>query len=220
MKDAFVHDRPTVFVLDNDRATRDAVRAVARSLRWNVEAFRSVGDFFDACDPQRMGCLLADIHAPGLQGPKAVERLSEKGIHLPMVWLAAKPDVTSAVKAIKAGAFYYLGKPCEDEELAEVMQDAMVWDAENRRRLVFCAKVRRRLNRLSPGERQVLELLVDGRSNKGIAAELSVSIRTVEVRRAKLMKKMHVQSLAELIRAIVTVCGCFSGLPTLVEQHG
>jgi FixJ family two-component response regulator len=185
-----------------------------------VEPYHSAEDFFDACDPQRMGCLLADTQTPGLQGPKAIERLSGKGIHLPVIWLSARPDVNAAVKAVKAGAFHYLGKPCEDEELAEVLQDAIVWDAENRRRLVFCAKVRRRLDRLSPGERQVLELLVDGQSNKGIAAELNVSIRTVEVRRAKLMKKMYVQSLAELIRAIVTVCGCLGASRTLVEQHG
>lgn len=220
MKDAFVHDGPTVFVLDNDRVMRDTVRAVARPLEWNVETFRSSGDFFDACDPQRTGCLLADVHAPGLQGLHALERLSEKGIHLPLIWLAAKPDVATAVKAIKAGAFYYLGKPCQHEDLTEIIQDAIVWDAENRRRLAFCAKVRRRLDRLSPGERQVLELLVEGESNKEIAAELSVSIRTVEVRRAKLMKKMYAQSLADLVRATMAVCGCLGSVRALVEQHG
>ncbi len=217
MKDAFVHDQPTVFVLDSDRAVRDTVKSVTRQLQLNVELYHAAGDFFSACGPQRRGCLLADVHMPDVRGTEVAGWLSDKGIHLPVILLATRPEVAAAVRAIKAGAFHYLRKPCEHEELAEVVQEAIVWDAANRRRLAFCAKVRRRLKRLNQGERQVLELLADGRSNKGIAAELGVSIRAIEVRRAKLMKKMYVQSLAELVRATVMVCDSFGESHTFAE---
>jgi len=220
MKDPIVHNDPTVFVLDADRAACEAAKVVARQLHLHAEVYHGASDFFDACDPRRPGCVLVDVLMPGLEGTGAVERLSEKGICLPVVLLAARPQVSAAVRAIKAGAIQYLGKPWESEELADAIQEALVWDADNRRRLAYCAKVRRRLARLSAGERQVLQLLVDGQSNKGIAAELRVSVRTVEVRRARLMKKMRTQSLAELVRATVTVCGCLGDAQALAEKLG
>jgi len=107
------------------------------------------------------------------------------------------------VRALKAGALNFLEKPCRDQQLWEAIQEALKWDALHRQHLTKRSKAIQRLRRLNPGEHAVLELLVEGKSNKAIAADLGLSVRTIEVRRAKLMKKMKAESLAELIRLIL-----------------
>ncbi|KKK87868.1 hypothetical protein LCGC14_2748910, partial [marine sediment metagenome] len=120
--------------------------------------------------------------------------------HLPIILVSAHGDVPTVVRAMKAGALNFLEKPCRDQELWEALQEALRRNEENRKRLMYNAVVRRRIARLTPGERDVLTSLVDGKSNKLIATELGLSVRTIEVRRAKLMKKMKAKSLAELVR--------------------
>jgi FixJ family two-component response regulator len=114
--------------------------------------------------------------------------------------MSAYGDVPMVVRAMKVGALNFLEKPCRDEQLWEAIQEALKWDKTHRQSLALRAKSLHRLQRLTDGEHDVLALLIDGKSNKTIAAELNLSVRTIEVRRAKIMKKMKVESLAELIR--------------------
>ena len=207
MRDSFFADEPTAFVLDGDRAACAVVKALVRQAHCHAECYHSAVEFFETCDPHRPGCLLLDIHTPGLRGPQAVAALAERRFHLPVILLTARPEVAEAVRAIRAGAVNYLRKPCDPDELAEAIHEAIAWDAENRRQRAYCARARRRLKRLLPGERHVLEMLVHGRSNREIAESLGVSVRTIEVRRAKMMKKMRAQSLADVIRAHVAIHG-------------
>lgn len=207
MKHSLGYDEPVVFILDSDRETRHALKALVKRLRQHAESYASLEEFLAGCDARRPGCALIDAHLPGAPGEVAVRHLAQRGIFLPVILLAARPEVAVAVRAMKAGAFDFLKKPWQDERLAEAIHDAIASDAANRQRLAYCHKVRQRLERLTPGERRVLELLVDGKSNRAIAVELGVHVRTVEVRRAKVMQKMRARSLAELVRAAVAVWG-------------
>ena len=137
---------------------------------------------------------------PGVSGLELLEQLSRKEVHLPAIVMSAYGDVPMVVRAMKAGALNFLEKPCRDQQLWEAIQEGLRWDAEHRQNVVLRSRVAGRLQRLTPGEREVLQLLTDGKSNKVIAVELGLSVRTIEVRRAKLMKKMKAESLAKLIR--------------------
>jgi two-component system, LuxR family, response regulator FixJ len=173
---------------------------LVRSMHLRTESHESAQQFLDTFDSTRPGCLLLDVRMPGISGLELLERLCRDDLRLPAIVMSAYGDVQMVVRAMKAGALNFLEKPCRDQQLWEAIQEALKWDAAHRHHVVLRAKALRRLQRLTPGEHDVLRLLIDGSSNKTIAAELNVSVRTVEVRRAKLMKKMKAESLAELIR--------------------
>ena len=119
---------------------------------------------------------------------------------------------------MKAGASNFLEKPCRDQQLWEAIQEALKWDAAHREQLALHTKALNRLNRLTPGEHDVLRQLIDGKSNKTIAAELGLSVRTIEVRRAKVMKKMKAASLAQLIRLTISANPDYGKPPTLADN--
>lgn len=191
---------PTVFIVDDDPAVRQALTALVRSMRLKAEAYESAQQFIDAFDSSRPGCVLLDVRMPGISGLGLLEEFKREGIPLPAIIMSAYGDVPMVVRAMKAGALNFLEKPCRDQQLWEAIQEAIKWDSEQRQRVAERDKALHRLQRLTSGERDVLELLIDGKSNKTVAAELNLSVRTIEVRRAKLMKKMKAESLAELIR--------------------
>jgi FixJ family two-component response regulator len=191
---------PTVFIVDDDPAVRQALTVLVRSMHLRTEAYESAQQFLDACDSARPGCLLLDVRMPGLSGLELLERLNQREVRLPAIVMSAYGDVPMVVRAMKAGAMTFLEKPCRDQQLWEAIQEGLRWDAVHRQHVVLRTKILYRLQRLTPGEHQVLQRLSDGKSNKTIAAELALSVRTIEVRRAKLMKKMKAESLAELIR--------------------
>ena len=137
---------------------------------------------------------------PGIGGLESARTIQPRGDPLPAIVMSAYGDVPMVVRAMKAGALNFLEKPCRDQQLWEAIQEALQWDGAHRQQMALRSKVLHRLERLTPGEHDVLRLLIDGKSNKAIAAELKLSVRTIEVRRAKLMKKMKAESLAELIR--------------------
>jgi FixJ family two-component response regulator len=191
---------PTVFVVDDDPAVRQALTVLVRSMRLRAESYESAQQFLDTFDTTRPGCLLLDVRMPGISGLELLEQLSQGDIHLPAIVMSAYGDVPMVVRAMKAGALNFLEKPCRDQQLWEAIQEGLKWDAAHRQSVLLRTKFANRLQRLTPGEHDVLRLLVDGKSNKIIASELGLSVRTIEVRRAKVMKKMRADSLAELIR--------------------
>ncbi|MCG2684065.1 MAG: response regulator [Planctomycetales bacterium] len=192
---------PTIFIIDDDPAVRQALTVLVRSMRLQAEAYESAQEFLDAFDAARPGCLLLDVRMPGISGLGLLEQFNREDIPLPAIVMSAYGDVPMVVRAMKAGALNFLEKPCRDQQLWEAIQEALKWDNQHRQSLALRSKVRDRLQRLTSGEHDVLRLLIDGKSNKTIAAELNLSVRTIEVRRAKLMKKkMRADSLAELIR--------------------
>jgi FixJ family two-component response regulator len=194
----------TIFIVDDDPAVRQALTVLIRSMHLRAEAYESAHQFLDACDAARPGCLLVDVRMPGVSGLELLEQLNQREIRLPAIVMSAYGDVPMVVRAMKAGAMTFLEKPCRDQQLWEAIQEGLRWDAAHRQQVVLRSKVLGRLQRLTPGEHQVLQRLSDGKSNKTIATELELSVRTIEVRRAKLMKKMKADSLAELIRLTVS----------------
>ncbi len=208
---------PTVFIIDDDPAVRQALAALMRSMRLRVESYESARHFLDAYDPSRPGCLLLDVRMPGISGLSLLEQFQRDEMPLPAIVMSAYGDVPMVVRAMKAGALNFLEKPCRDQHLWEAIQEALRWDAVRRQANAARAKALDRLQRLTAGEHDVLALLVEGKSNKAIAEALSLSVRTIEVRRAKLMKKMKADSLAELIR-LTLLAGSSFGKPRKYDE--
>jgi two-component system, LuxR family, response regulator FixJ len=198
-----VGHEPTVHIVDADAAARQDLAARVTALCWKVRLHNSPEQLLDAIDPQQPQCVLLGEPAAAAVPLERLEQLAGEKSHPPIIVLSARGDAPTIVRALRAGALNFLQRPCDEEQLAMAIHEAFEHDAVNRRRLAAQATLQRRLSRLTRGERQVLEMLVDGHSNRAMAATLGLSVRAIEVRRAKLMQKMRAQSLAELVRMAV-----------------
>jgi len=195
-----VDSKSTVFIVDDDPAVRQSMTVLVRSMHLQPEAYGSAQEFLDTYDASKPGCMLLDVRMPGVGGLELLDCLAQQDLHPPVIVISAFGDVPMVVRAMKAGATTFLEKPCRDQQLWEAIQGALKQDTKNRKRVIGKTRIERRLARLTPGERKVLQMLVDGKSNKAIAGVLGLSTRTIEVRRAKLMDKMKADSLAQLVR--------------------
>lgn len=193
-------DEPTVFVVDRDPGFCQTLRRVVRSAGWRAEFYPSAEEFLQAVDSSRRGCLAIDPAVPRWNARELFDRLAEHGIHLPVILVSPRCAVPVVVEAIRTGAINFLEKPCEGETLAAALREAVAWDAEHREERVLAARIRRRMARLTAGERQVLDMLVGGMSNRDVATALGRSVRAIEVRRANVRVKMRAKSLADLVR--------------------
>lgn len=195
---------PTVYLIDPDPSTRRLLFKEAESLGLGLECFSAPNEFLAQWEMGQPGCLFVNLDAPSVPEPAGLFRTLWAGrVHLPVVALSQKNEVRWAVEAMKAGALEYLQKPCRAEELSQAMKLAICWEAEYREDILLSYKVRRRMERLSRAEREVLDRVVLGLSNLEMAAELNRSVRAIEQRRARLMAKMKARTLAELVRMIV-----------------
>jgi len=204
MCQGFLSDQPVAYVLDADPAVYLALRSIARPRGVRVEPYASADEYFQLCDPTQSGCIFVDLQVPGSGGLGLLERLGREGIHLPVIVMSACGEVQAVVQGMRAGALNYLQKPCGEGPLADALDEALRWNAENHQDILDRLKVRRRLGRLSVGERQVLDLLLRGLSNKEIAHQLKLSVRGVEARRSKMMGTMRATSLADLLRQAIS----------------
>ena len=193
----------TVFVVDDDPAVCDSVAALVTSLDVNVETFESAESFLSSYQPNRAGCLVTDLRMLGMSGLELQERLSEMGIKIPVIIMTAYADVQVAVRAMQKGAVTLLEKPCRDQELWECMRNALELDESQRSHDERRKDINSRIGALTEGEKEVMERMVEGKMNKVIAKDLSISIRTVETRRHNVLEKMQADSLAELVRLVV-----------------
>jgi FixJ family two-component response regulator len=196
-------DKPTVFVVDDDEPVRDSLRMLMRSVGLNAETFSGAAEFLAAYDPDHPGCLVLDIRMPGMSGMELQDKLNEMHAILPIIFITGHGDVPMAVKAIQYGAADFIQKPFRDQDLLDRINKAIEQDASNRAQLLETRDIEERLSNLTPREKEVLELIVDGRPNKVIAADLEVSQRTVEIHRARVMDKMRASSLAHLVRMVM-----------------
>ncbi len=196
-------DKPTVFVVDDDEPVRDSLRMLMRSVGLNAETFSGAAEFLAAYDPDHPGCLVLDIRMPGMSGMELQDKLNEIHAILPIIFITGHGDVPMAVKAIQYGAADFIQKPFRDQDLLDRINKAIEQDAGNRAQLLETRDIEERLSNLTPREKEVLELIVDGRPNKVIAADLEVSQRTVEIHRARVMDKMRASSLAHLVRMVM-----------------
>jgi two-component system, LuxR family, response regulator FixJ len=193
----------TVFIVDDDAAVRDSLTLLL-TLRGYMTLCFSDGDaFLAAIDAESRGCVLLDLLMPGKDGLEIQAEMGRRGIALPLIMVTAHGDVATARNALKAGAFDFLEKPIDDALLFKAINEALAIDNEARVKIDQQIDLRGRLARLTPREREVLELVLQGRHNREVAVLLGISSRTVEVYKARLMDKLHVDRLPELIRLVM-----------------
>src|SRR3972149_1085909 len=195
---------PTVFLVDDDLAVLRSLTALVEVVFPNVKAYSSAAEFISAYKPHSPGCLVLDVAMPGMNGLELQRKLIHEKIDLPIVFITGHGNVQMAVGAMLSGAVNFLEKPFHEQELWDSIRKALEVDAQNRRRKARRHRVEERLEQLSEGERVVLNMILEGKINKEIAAQLGLSNRTVEDRRARLMKKMGARSVAELVQLALT----------------
>ncbi|MEZ5541001.1 MAG: response regulator [Pseudomonadota bacterium] len=191
--------RPTVFLVDDDAAVRNALELLLETARLRTESFDSAESFLEACAPDRPGCLVLDIRMPGISGMRLQEMLAARHVSLPIIFLTGHGNVSMSAQAFRRGAIDFLEKPCDENLLLERIQEAIRKDSDNRALLAIRRAAEARLAALTPREREVLWLVVAGRANKEIATALNLSNRTVETHRGRIMEKTRARSLADLI---------------------
>ena len=194
--------KPTAYVVDDDEAIRTLWRWLMQSRGIAVQTFATAPEFIEAYR-QGPGCLILDLRLPGMSGLELQEYLRQRGIDIPVVFMSAHGDVPAAVSAIKGGAVDFIQKPFSYREVLSVIAQAFERDAEARRKRALRALVDERVAALTDREREVMRRVVEGKPNKLIAAELEISMKTVEVHRAKVMEKMGAASVAELVQLML-----------------
>ena len=196
---------PTVFLVDDDEAVRDSLGLLMKSVALTSRSFASAAEFLAKYDPESPGCLVLDIRMPGMSGMELQQKLIEMRAILPIIFITGHGDIPMAVEAMQRGAVDFIPKPFRDHELLDRINKAIEDDRENRDALVEREEVEKRVEKLTPREKQVMELVVQGKANKVIAGDLEVSQRTVEIHRARVMEKMQVRSLAQLVRMVMQI---------------
>ncbi len=190
------------YLVDDDEAIRDSLSWLLESRGVACLSYASAEDFLEVWQPSFAGCLLLDIRMDGMSGPELFDLLNERGNRLPVIFLTGHGDVPMAVSALKKGAFDFVEKPCNDNELVNRVIEALQLDKNQRAAASGADSVNTLCSRLTTRERQVMERILAGKLNKMIADELQISMRTVEVHRANLFEKMGVRTAVELAQLL------------------
>ena len=193
-------EKSLVFVIDDDASVREAVEDLLHSLGIEVMSFGSTQEFLRTKRPDAAGCIVLDVRLPGPSGFELQRTLLESGVHLPIIFISGHADISMSVRAMKSGAIEFLTKPLHEQELLDAIQAGIERDRRRRQEAKVVAELQERFDTLTLREREVLSLVVTGRPNKHIAAQLKLSEMTVKVHRSQIMRKMRAKSLVELVR--------------------
>ncbi len=193
----------TVFVVDDDPAVRKSLTRLMEQVELPSQDFRNAQEFLQSYTPDTPGCLVLDVRMPGMSGLELHRELLQRGWRIPVLFLTAHGDVPMAVDALKRGAFDFIEKPLRGQLLIDTIRRALVADAEQRAHADRKDSIEGRFNLLTPREMEVVAMVVEGKNNKGIAAELGVSPQAIDARRSRAMAKLQVESIAELVRLVV-----------------
>jgi len=192
--------KAVVFVVDDDPSMRGALGNLISSVGLDAKLFASPQEFLQSKQPEVPSCLVLDVRMPGMSGLAFQQELVRLGSELPVIFLTGHADVPMSVRAMKAGAVEFLTKPFHDQELLDAIHAAIERDRGRRHEAAVVDEIRLRYSLLTEREREVMKLVVTGRVNKQIAADLDVSEVTVKVHRGQVMRKMRARSLPELVR--------------------
>tara|TARA_B100000315_G_scaffold260868_1_gene326610 strand:+ start:8618 stop:9241 length:624 start_codon:yes stop_codon:yes gene_type:complete len=200
-----VSDDTTVYVVEDDEINRELMKDLFESVDLHVEAFPSGNDFLEALPIQGPGCILLDVRMPGISGLDLQTKLAEEPTRLPIIIVTAHGDTQMAVRAMKEGAFDFVEKPINNQMLLEIANKAINESRKLIADLDFQDEIQERMNLLTPRERDVLEMIAQGKLNKQIAFDLGITQRTVEVHRARVMEKMQARTVADLLRTVMSL---------------
>lgn len=190
----------TVFVVDDDPSMRSYLKRLFESVSLRVATFTSAEEFLRGARPDAPACLVLDVQMPGLSGLDLQRELAQADLLLPIIFITGHGDIPMSVQAMKAGAVEFLTKPFRNQELLDAVREGHARDREARRQRAEVAELRSRYERLTPREREVFALVVEGLLNKQVAAQLGASERTIKAHRAAVVQKMEAYSLADLVR--------------------
>ncbi|MGQ0502147.1 MAG: response regulator transcription factor [Panacagrimonas sp.] len=196
-------EEPTVFVVDDEESVRSSLRWLLESIRLKVETFESAESFLAKQVGDRPGCIVLDVRMPGMSGPELMDQLNQMHITMPIIFLSGHGDVPLAVRTMKGGALDFLQKPYNNQQFLERVRQALELDAQNRSARRLQGDTATRIDGLSGREREILDRVVLGESNKVIGRALGISYKTVEAHRARLMRKMGVANFAELMQTVL-----------------
>ncbi len=194
-----------VHIVDDDVAIRDSLELLMRTIGYEASSYESAESFLAKADLSVPGCLIADIRMQGMSGLELQQTLNDRGLNLPVIIITGHGEVPMAVQAMQAGAVDFLEKPYDNDVLVSRIKQCLSEVSKSQDKLRFVADARARLSRLTPREREVMDLLVAGKHNKVIAKELCISVRTAEAHRAKVMKKLNAESLSDIVRMSMVV---------------
>jgi FixJ family two-component response regulator len=192
--------KPIVFVIDDDASVCKSLSRLLRSAGYTTETFASAEEFLARGHFNRIGCLLLDVQMPGLSGMDLQKELNRADYHMPIIFITGHGDIPMSVEAMKKGAVDFLTKPFDDKELLQALEKAIEKDTYARAEYDKALQIHRRMKLLTPRENEVLRYVVTGMLNKQIAFELGIAEKTVKVHRGRVMEKLGVDSVAELVR--------------------
>ena len=189
-----------VFVVDDDPSVRSALKRLIKSVGLKVTTFTSAQEFLDHDHPDTPSCLVLDIRMPGLSGLELQDQMAALGLNMPIIFITGHGSVPISVRAMKEGAVDFLEKPFDDQTLLDAIHQAIEKDKQVKREQTELREIKQRVASLTPREYEVFSLVITGMLNKQIAFELGTSEKTIKVHRARVMQKMHAESLANLVR--------------------
>jgi len=198
-------DQPMVFIIDDDASVREALEDLIRSVGLGVESFVSAHEFLQRKRPDAPGCIVLDVRLPGPSGLEFQRTLTKLSVRLPVIFISGHGDISMSVQAIKAGAIDFLTKPLHEQKLLDAIQAGIERDRTRRTEEKDTAQLQERFETLTPREREVLMIVITGRPNKQIAAQLKLSEMTVKIHRGQMMRKMRAKSLVDLVRMADTL---------------
>jgi len=193
-----------IYIVDDDEALRDSLVWLLESHGYHTKVYESAERFLANYDPEMTGCLLLDVRMSGMSGLELFDALRQQYCILPVIFITGHGDVPMAVSALKKGAVDFIEKPFNDRDMLKLIEQCLVSERSSREKRTSDAETARRLSSLTHREREVLDLIVAGNLNKQIANTLGISIKTVEVHRARVMEKMESTSLAQLVQNVLT----------------
>jgi FixJ family two-component response regulator len=192
---------PIVYVIDDDESIRELLVWLMKRNEIRAESYPNAKSFLSAYRPDAPGCLIVDLFMPGMSGLDLQQYLKGAGIEMPVIFLSGRADVPKAVAAVKSGAIDFIEKPFDYRRIVELVRDCLKRDIESRGGREEARRRADRLATLTQREREVLERVIAGKVNRIIAEEMAISIKTVEAHRARIMEKLAVDSVAELVQA-------------------